>query len=209
MNTGKFLSSLALIAALGLSLTACGGSSSTATAPTSPSVESIAPSTVAPAEGPKKSPRGNIIKTLNEPGSITTPDGKTAATFVVNSITVGAPCTGPYPSPTGPENGQIMVLDVTIETTPELGAEGMFPNSFDMNPYSFKFVGANGTTFNGNLATGATYGCLPDEQVLASGGVGPAEKVTGKVVLDVPEPTGVLVFKPGYISNAGGWEWSF
>lgn len=208
MNTSKPLSSLAFVAALGLSLTACGGSDSTASAPTSPSVESIAPSTATPTEGPKKSPRGNIIKAVNEAGSVTTKDGATAATFVINAIALDAPCTGPYVDPKGPENGHIMVLDITIETTPELGKDEYTPTTFDMNPNWFKFVGANGTTFNGNLASPVTYGCLPDEQVLAVGGVGPAEKVTGKLVLDVPETTGVLVFKPGFLQS-GGWEWTF
>jgi hypothetical protein len=208
MKHVKYLSSLALIAAMGVSLSACGGSTA-ATAPTSPSVESIAPAAVETpkATEPKRSPRGNIIKTLNEGGSITNEEGKTLASFAVSSISVDAPCTGPYPDPKGPENGHIVVLDVSIETTPELGAADSYPTTFDLNPYSFKFVGANGTTFNGKLATGATFGCLPDEQVLSSSGVGPAEKVTGKVVLDIPETTGVLVFKPGFMNN--GWEWNF
>jgi hypothetical protein len=206
MKHVKSLPSLALVAVMGVSLSACSGPTA-ATAPTSPSVESIAPAAATKAAEPKKSPRGNIIKTLNEGGSISNEDGKTLASFAVSNISVDTPCTGPYPDPKGPENGHIVVLDVSIETTPELGAADSYPKTFDLNPYSFKFVGANGTTFNGNLATGPAYGCLPDEQVLSSSGVGPAEKVTGKVVLDVPETTGVLVFKPGFMDS--GWEWNF
>lgn len=211
MNPRNSLSSFALIAALGLSLAGCGGSSPATTAPTSPSVESIGATPAAPAtEGPKKSPRGNIVKQLGEAGSVTTPDGKPMVNFVINSITPDAPCSGPYPSAL--ENGHTVILDVTIETTEELGntANGGIA-TFDMNASMFKFVGANGTTFNGNLGTVGAYSCLPDEQTIGANGagIGPAEKVTGKIALDVPETTGTLVFKSYMLSNAGGWEWAF
>lgn len=209
MNPVSSLPTLAVIAVLGLGLTACGGSGETATAPTSPSVESIGatPATTVPAaEGPKKSPRGNVIKALGEPGAITTEEGAPLVNFAVNSIFVDVPCTGQFATPA--ENGHFVVLDVTIETTPELGIVESSPTTFDMNPAMFKFVGANGTTFNGNLGSNGSYSCLPDEQMLPSSGIGPAEKVTGKVVLDVPETTGVLIYK-SYLISGSGWEWNF
>lgn len=203
------LSGLALIAMVGLSMSACGGSPS-ATA-TSPNVESIAPSTPSPAatQQAKKSPRGNFIKELAQPAGITDKDGNPMVNFTINSITVDAPCTGPYPQPA--ENGHFTVLDVTVETTPELGTAEGSTGTFDINAHMFKFVGASGTTFNGSLAGAATYGCLPDEQMInnSGSGIGPAEKVTGKVVLDLPETTGVLVFKSYLTSGSGGWEWTF
>lgn len=203
------LSGLALIATVGLSMSACGGSPS-ATA-TSPNVESIAPSTPSPAatQQEKKSPRGNFIKELAQPAGITDKDGNPMVNFTINSITVDAPCTGPYPQPA--ENGHFTVLDVTVETTPELGTAEGSTGTFDINAHMFKFVGASGTTFNGSLAGAATYGCLPDEQMIntSGSGIGPAEKVTGKVVLDLPETTGVLVFKSYLTSGSGGWEWTF
>jgi hypothetical protein len=122
--------------------------------------------------------------------------------FTINSI---APieCTGPYWS--GPaENGNIIALDITIETTPEL-AESSYP-MYTLSGHDFKFISANGTTYNGNLSTVATYSCIPDSETFPSGGLGPAEKVTAKLVLDVPEPSGILVMKSGY---SGGFEYNF
>lgn len=209
MKYKRSLSAIALTATLGLSLSACGGSPSANA--TSPNVESMAPSTASPAAAleVKKSPRGNIVKELAQPAGISDKDGKPLVNFTVNSITVDVPCTGPYPQPT--ENGHFTVLDVTVETTPELGTAEGSSGTFDINAHMFKFVGASGTTFNGSLAGAATYGCLPDEQMinLSGAGIGPAEKVTGKVVLDLPETTGLLVFKSYLTSGNGGWEWTF
>lgn len=75
----------------------------------------------------------------------------------------------------------------------------------------FKFVGANGTTFNGNLGTMGAHSCLPDSETIGAngGGIGPAEKVIGKLVLDAPEPTGTLVYKSYLTSGNGGWEYKF
>lgn len=206
MKHVKSLSTLALIATLGITLSACGGSPS-ATA-TSPSVEPIADSTAtatAPAAPEaKKSPRGNLIKALGQPaGQSDSITKKQTVNFIINSITVDPPCTGPYPQPS--EKGHFVVLDASIETLPEL-AEAGYPK-FDLSPHGFQFVGANGTTYNGNLTSGASYGCLPEGEVLPINGVGPAEKVTGKIVLDVPEATGTLVFKS--MGELSGWEWNF
>lgn len=211
MNNKSCLSALALMATVGLSLSACGGSPSAIA--TSPNVESMAASTPSPAvtQEAKKSPRGNIIKELAQPAGMTDKDGKPIVNFTINSITPDAPCTGPYPQPS--ENGHFTVLDVTVETSPELATASYDggPLSFDINGAMFKFVGASGTTFNGSLNSGGAYSCLPDEQMINNhgGGIGPAEKVTGKLVLDLPETTGTLVFKSYLTSGNGGWEWNF
>ncbi|WP_143019135.1 DUF4352 domain-containing protein [Arthrobacter sp. ov407] len=204
------MSALALMASLGLSLSACGGSPSAAA--TSPNVESLAPSTPSPSASPevKKSPRGNIIKALAQPATITDlTANKPLVTFTVNSIKANVPCTGPYPDPV--ENGHIVVLDVTIQTTPDLARTDGGYDSFDMNATMFKFVGANGTTFNGNLGTQAAYSCLPDEQQIGVNGkgVGPGEKVKGKIAIDVPATKGTLIFKSYLTSGSSGWEWAF
>jgi len=206
MKQSKSLSSLALVAALGLTLSACGGKEMGA-APTAPAVESIAPTPAASApatEGPKKSPRGNFIKAVGDAGWMVNPAGKKTAIFTINSITIDPPCTGPYPQPA--EKGHFVILDASIETTPDL-AESSY-QKFDLSPHGWQFVGANGTTYNGSLTSGASYGCLADSEILPINGIGPAEKVTGKIVLDMPATTGTLVFKP-MGGAAGGWEWAF
>lgn len=172
----------------------------TAEASEATSAEPSAEATSAAPEAPK-SARGNLIKQIGEGAGITD-EGKQVVTFVVNSIAVDVPCTGNYPSPV--ENGHILVLDVSIVTEPGL-AESLDP-TFQMNPNWFTEIAPNGTTSNAGLATMATYSCLPDAEVLPQM-MGPGENVTGKVVLDVTNPTGTLVFKYG--GNTSGWEWTY
>lgn len=148
-----------------------------------------------------KSTRGNLIKQIGE-GAGLTEGGKQVVTFVVNSITVDAPCTGDFPQPV--QNGHIVVLDVSVVTDPAL-AESVMP-TFYMTPFEFTEIAPNGTTSNADLGTAATYGCLPDAEVLPQT-IGPGENVTGKVVLDVTNPTGTLVYKSG--GNTFGWEWTY
>jgi hypothetical protein len=168
-----------------------------------PEVTSAEPSPAATSAAPEaaKSTRGNLIKQLGE-GAGLTDEGKQVVTFVVNSITVDAPCTGEFPQPV--ENGHIVVLDVSVVTEPAL-AETTFP-MFTMNPFEFTEIAPNGTTSNADLGTAATYGCLPDAEVLPQT-IGPGENVTGKVVLDVTNPNGTLVFKSA--GNPSGWEWTY
>lgn len=209
---------------LALSAMLLAGCTTGANSPEAPSVEPAAPSTsesAAPAtteasEAPTpelseattsaapeaaKSTRGNLIKQIGE-GAGLTEEGEQVVTFVVNSITVDAPCTGDYPSPV--ENGHIVVLDVSVVTEPAL-AESLDP-TFQMNPNWFTEIAPNGTTSNAGLATMATYNCLPEAEVLPQM-MGPGENATGKVILDVTNPTGTLVFKYG--GNTSGWEWTY
>lgn len=172
-----------------------------ASTPTEPATESTAPTSIetAAAEAADKSPRGNLIKTLGEGAGVTNANGDVIAEFVVNSITP-AVCTGPYA--VASENGNLIALDVNISTTPELAAEP-FP-MFDLNPYSMKVIAPNGTTSNVNLASAATYSCLLDGEAVPTG-IGPAENVTGKIIIDSEVPSGTLVVGYGML----GWEYEF
>ncbi|WP_416430048.1 hypothetical protein [Paenarthrobacter nicotinovorans] len=123
--------------------------------------------------------------------------------FTVNSI-APVTCTEQYAQPA--VNGHLVVVDVAVETKPEL-AEAIM-TSYYLNPSDFKFVADNGTTFNGNLGTAAAFSCLPSPELFPSGGLGPGEKAAGKVVLDLPAPTGVLVLKAP-MSSTNGWEYKF
>lgn len=209
MKHFKSLLPLAITAVVGMSLTACGGSpSATATAP---NVEPLGVQTTTAPTKPeiKKSTRGNIVKEPGQPAGIADQNGEQIVNFTINSITTGASCTGPYPQPA--ENGHLTVLDVTVETMPELANTPNGPSSFDINAAMFKFVGTSGTTFNGSLGTMGAYSCLPDEETIGNNGagIGPGEKVTGKLVLDLPETAGILVFQSYLTSGNGGWEYTF
>lgn len=207
MKHVKSLSSLALIAALGVSLAACGSSNDSVKAgeteaPVSaPSAEPVVKTTPTPTEDTKKSVRGNLNMAIGDTGTISDNATKKVHTkFTINSIAPIA-CTEQYAS--APTNGNMVAVDITIETTPEL-AEDSYPK-YTLSGYDFKFIAANGTTFNGNLATGATYGCIPNAESFPSDGLGPAEKVTAKLILDLPAPNGILVMKSGL----SGFEYNF
>ena len=209
MRKSFVLTSLALGATL--ALTACGGSTEGASKPgETPSGQATpvaAPASApvpqpTPTEDITKSERGNLIMTAGDIGTISSGATDEVETkFTVNSIKAGK-CNQEYSR--APENGHIVFVDISVETTKEL-AKASYPK-YTLSGHDFKFIAANGSTFNGNLSTIATYSCIPDAQTFPSGGMGPAEKVTAKVVLDVPAAHGILVLESGI---SGGFEYKF
>ncbi|MGN7149190.1 hypothetical protein ACTHQ6_09390 [Arthrobacter sp. SAFR-179] len=190
-----------------LLLAGCSGTPQSS--PTAPTVEPIGSSSASAASTPaptsSKSARGNIVKQFGQGANITDTqhDNKEIVNFTVNSI-APATCTGQYAQPA--ENGHLIAVDIAAETKPELAEAVM--TSYHLSPSSFKFVADNGTTYNGNLGTAATFSCLPDPELFPSAGLGPGEKAAGKIVIDVPAPSGILVLKaPG--SSTNGWEYKF
>jgi hypothetical protein len=215
MNDTKRIPAFAMIPVLGLgiSLAACAAPASGPTVPTVTPVgaatESAAPTSsaaVTSASTPvaaTKSTRGNLAKTLGQAaGTFDPTTKKQSANFVVSAIQP-VTCTEPYA--TAPTNGHLIALDISITTTPDL-ASASCPK-FGFSPNDFKFIdAATGTTFNGSLGTAAPFGCLANGATLPMNGVGPDEKITGKVILDVPGTTGTLV-----VSQLGeaAWEYNF
>jgi hypothetical protein len=49
---------------------------------------------------------------------------------------------------------------------------------------------------------------VPDDEQLPSGPLGSGQQYVGTLVLDVPEPSGIVQYQPLYLSQ-GGWEWHF
>lgn len=132
------------------------------------------------------------------------------ANFTVNSTAPLETCTGPYPMPL--ENGHFVVLDMSVETLPELGTTEYGSQTFDINGAMFvQICGCQRHHVYRKPGTMGAHSCLPDTETIGTngGGIGPAEKVTGKVVLDVPEPTGTLVYRSYLTSGNGGWEYKF
>lgn len=210
MRKSIAFTSLALAATL--ALTACGNSTDVAKPGESPSDGATpvsAPSSApvpkpTPTEDTKKSPRGNLLAAVGDTGTISSGSpSKVTTKFTVNAITPAA-CTEQYSRPA--TNGQIVLVDITVETTPEL-AEVSYPK-FSLSGHDFKFIADNGTTFNGSLSTVSTYSCIPDAEQFPSAGMGPAEKITAKVVLDLPAAHGILVMDSGSLSS-GGFEYKF
>jgi hypothetical protein len=185
---------------LAVSLAACGTTvSGGASGASQPAVEPLSKSapTPTPDEG-KKSPRGNTIKALGEPSywkkTANTLDQDAAGWFTVTEIK-DITCDQPYAS--APTNGKLIGLVVDVETKASLAEET--PSEVFLSPFTFKYIGPSGTTFNGNLSSGATIGCIDRSLVLASS-FGPSEKAHGIILLDVPSAGGVL--------TAGKVEWN-
>lgn len=201
----KAATMLGAIAFLPVLLSGCGGPP--ATTPTAPSVEAASPSnTLAPSSPPSdtKSKRGNFVKVPGQGVTVIDPaNGKTVANLVVNSIELDPKCASPIAEPAA--NGHFLVLDVFMETMPAL-AESAYPEFGISHASGWKAIAENGTTFNGNLVSFEAITCLTDNERFPSK-LGPAEKATGKIVLDVPTPTGVVVHRQGFMSE--GWEWNY
>jgi hypothetical protein len=145
--------------------------------------------------------RGNLVLAPGQGAAITNSEGVDTATFVVNSIVVDAPCT--QEDAELAEHGHFITLDVSVETLPVMAED---QGSFSMDPYNFKPIAANGTTSNADPGTIAAMYCYDDAAMLPSS-IGPGEKATGLVVLDVESPTGVLVYND--FSSMYGWEWAY
>jgi hypothetical protein len=209
----KSLSIAALALTATLALSACGSqnavtpgngstpSESTKAPVTAPTADPIPTDTPVAEDGPVKNERGNIVTAFGDTGTISSSaSGAVQTKFTVHSIKPIA-CTGEFAQ--APQNGKTVAVDITVETTKEL-AKDSYPK-FTLSGYDFKYIGANGTTFNGNLATTATYSCIPDSETFPSDGLGPSEKTRAKIILDVPATKGLLVLKSGL----SGFEYKF
>ncbi|CAI3794014.1 hypothetical protein NKCBBBOE_00952 [Pseudarthrobacter sp. MM222] len=196
---------LAVFAVASAALVLSGCAAPSATSPTAPVVTPVTTSTSTPSASPSptapRSARGNLIKKVGQPASLKLASGELTTSFVLTKMTIDAPCTAPYAQPS--ENGHFVALTFDVETTADLAK--------DINQFvwfggqSWKLIADTGTTYNGSLDTSPAYGCLNDEERIPSE-IGPAEKVTGTIVLDVPAASGTLVFEP---AGSGGWEWTF
>ncbi|MFE9205305.1 DUF4352 domain-containing protein [Micromonospora sp. NPDC007230] len=92
----------------------------------------------------------------------------------------------------GPKNGMYLIADVTAEVTKGTGS---------INPFYFKWIGADGSEANG--VAGALSGCgklLGSGNDLASG-----SKRTGQLVFDVKDKNGTLEYEHR-LETAGSWK---
>ncbi|WP_217183357.1 Flp pilus assembly complex ATPase component TadA [Streptomyces sp. AC495_CC817] len=166
-----------------------------------PSIEPATPSATSdPSETPapvRESERGNLIKSVGDTFGLGSEDGTSLANFTVTAITVDPQCTGEFAE--APEHGHYVRLDIEGETSAALDREMYFASG------SWFAIAENGTTFNGDPWSLAAAGCIDQTERLPNV-VGPGERVTGAVILDVPTPHGVIVFK---IDDGSGWEWEY
>lgn len=203
---------LAVCAAATLLSSACGGGSAADSesnaAPTLPETSAADTSAPTTAAGPSRNARGNIVKALGEEGGFSNLEtDETIVTFALNSI-APAECDEYYdPAYSPPENGNLASISLRFATAPEL-ADSELGQYFSVSASDFQFVGADGITTT-NLGTLAAFSCqgsgagaFPQSQLA------PGSAYTGSIVLDLPAPSGVLMYRPAFV-NGGGWEWQF
>ncbi|MBU8650801.1 hypothetical protein KM867_09170 [Micrococcus luteus] len=142
------------------------------------------------------------MKQPGEKAGMGGPNGGDLIEFTVKSIAVDPSCTGREPR--APENGTFVALDMDLEVFP--GAAEYYVDGNLVNPNAFRFIGTDGTTFGGDLATAPTYTCLPPESLLNTQ-VGDGERASGTILLDLPENSGTLLLEDEMSGNK--WEWNF
>jgi hypothetical protein len=145
--------------------------------------------------------RGNVVKRIAEEAGVSAPDASPAMTFTVDAIQVDYPCTSDYPQP--PENGHFVGLSMRVTTAPE-PAGRLVPRH---QRHRLLVHRSDGVTVS-SVDTIAAFTCAPDDEQLPSGPLGSGQQYVGTVVLDVPETTGIVQYRPLYLSQ-GGWEWHF
>lgn len=196
--------SLLFIPLVVLALSGCGssapvakaGSGHAATASATPSASAATPTA-------KMSDRGYLMKEVGQVASETTEEGKTTVEFKVKDIDLKLECTGEYAGKA--DNGHLVGIKMDVHTTKDL-YDPDYPGMTFLggHPGNWKFISKDGTTFNGQLGTGGAGVCLKDTQTLPES-IGPAQKATGWVVVDLPSTKGTLILELS--GGVGGWEW--
>ncbi|MPY12102.1 hypothetical protein FNH21_15515 [Arthrobacter sp. KR32] len=98
-----------------------------------------------------------------------------------------------------------MALDVSVETSPNMLNSDLI-QQFSMSSLTFQAIGPDGVTSNAGTDSTATLFCL-DDSVLLPGNIGPGEKAQGLVLLDVENPSGILIYEDFWTDSA--WEYAY
>lgn len=150
----------------------------------------------------------NVEKDVGDAAVLAAEDGKKLFTLEVGKITVARDC----PARVGnfrlaPENGTFLILDVEARLDRDISKEvsGSADELFmPLVSQAFSVTGPQGV-IEREVASESAWGCLGDD-LLAPALVNPGQKVSGKIVLDVPYQTGTVVYDP---NNNGGWSWPY
>ncbi|TDK25598.1 hypothetical protein E2F48_10145 [Arthrobacter crusticola] len=142
------------------------------------------------------------MKQIGENAGIKDANGELLVSFVVNRIAVDIQCTDELASP--PENGHFVALVVSVQTSPNMLNSDLI-NEFNFSASNFTAIAPDGTTSNASPDTAAIIFCL-DDSVLLPYSIGPGENVNGLVLLDLANPSGILVAEDFWTESA--WEWA-
>jgi hypothetical protein len=200
-----------------LALTGCaegGATPTTSTAAKIPSAENE--SSPEPSETPTPTPtptpesefgeaikneRGNLVKEIGQLSGLSASDGSDAyvARFIVTEIKPDPKCNSGFVEE--PKNGHFLLININVETTPELAKEEYPSLSFDN--FQWQAYDKNGKRVNDPVGT--SYSCLDAGDMLPNQ-IGPAQSASGNVVLDVPTTSGSIALTMG---GPTGWEWTY
>lgn len=150
----------------------------------------------------------NVVKDTGDAAVLVDDSGKRQFTLEVTKSTLVRDC----PARVGnfqlqSEKGRFLVLDV--KATLARSVTGEVPGSTQdifMPLVAQAFAAVNDAgVIDREVATETAWGCYRDDQ-LAPALVNPGQRVSGKVVLDVPYGSGTVVYDP---DNNGGWSWPY
>ena len=186
-----------------VALSGCGGSAEDPGLTAEP-VDLATDSSTPTATQAPRSDRGNLIKQVGEPAGNRVAEGSDewALKFTVTGIEVDPQCTAEYAVPA--VNGHLVAISIEATTGPEPKFSEILYNGVTFDANRWKAIASNGTTVN-SITSNATYSCLEQAESLPMH-IGAAEKVTGKVILDVPDAAGTLVYSD---YGSTGWEWAY
>ena len=138
-------------------------------------------------KGPTINSRGDIVKHVNEKAGAFAADGKTeVANWTVTGITKDFACT--KPNPQASMQGHFVALDATVNTTSALKGDFGFGNGS-----TWQYVKKDGSVWNEDPESIPSANCVPDADHLPAN-MGPGLKATGKIIFDLPDTDGYLVF---------------
>lgn len=154
---------------------------------------------IEPAPEPPESERGYLIKEIGEEAALTSYDYIDLVVFTIDAIELDPPCTSGYPEASA--NGHFIAVTITAQTFPELSDAEIDTVSF--SEWAWEAYSTDGVRLNDPVGT--AYSCLAEGELMPFE-IGPGQKVTGKIVLDVSDVHGAIAFVP----YAGlGWEWRY
>lgn len=184
-------------AALGLVLAGCGSGSSAPAAPQLPSTTVCGAQCDRGQEAAANAPKGPIPVQIGVPFTVTDTTGVVQGQVTFTKITVDPPCTTIY-GKVDPPKGHYLGINSTVATSPDINFNGLgAPNGYD-----FDVIGSDGFTQTANTQTGT---CYPDAQTYRVNTLQPNSKYQGVTLLDVPDTSGTLVFRPHFQTTLPGW----
>jgi hypothetical protein len=136
--------------------------------------------------------------------------GRVLFSITLDSVAVDLACTGPSSLPA--ENGHLIGLRVTVLAVPTTDADATGGDAGSdgaaappaVGAAEFRFVGPDDVAVD-DVDTDSATACLTEADSWPSGPPGGEQPTAGTIVVDVPEVTGAVVYRPE--SWATGLRW--